>query len=253
MLNYKVINNNHSDWVVMIHGAGGNIETWFRQVPDYARHFNLLLVDLIGHGESQDMSLIENLSFELVADQIMEVIDHLKIKTANFLALSVGAIVARLIAEKHPERVKKMVLAGAITSLSYKAKFLVKLADTFKRIIPFSILRWFLVKYVVPNKNTYNTYMKGVKKVCYESFLLWMTIVNKMSIFLSKLFSNRCEIPTLYLMGDSDKLFLAQVQDLVKQDKEFSSLVIVPNAGHACNIENKRFFNRVSIDFFQAA
>ena len=50
MLHYKTIANNpHNNWVVMVHGAGGSIEVWFRQVADYARHFNLLLVDLAGH------------------------------------------------------------------------------------------------------------------------------------------------------------------------------------------------------------
>ena len=42
MLHYKTIENSQFDrWVVMIHGAGGSIEVWFRQVADYARHFNL--------------------------------------------------------------------------------------------------------------------------------------------------------------------------------------------------------------------
>ena len=46
MLHYKTIVNNQFDrWVVMIHGAGGSIEVWYRQVADFARHFNILLVD----------------------------------------------------------------------------------------------------------------------------------------------------------------------------------------------------------------
>ena len=53
MLHYKTYTNSQFDkWVVMVHGAGGSIEVWFRQVADYARHFNLLLVDLAGHGGS---------------------------------------------------------------------------------------------------------------------------------------------------------------------------------------------------------
>ncbi|MBO7188602.1 MAG: alpha/beta fold hydrolase, partial [Tidjanibacter sp.] len=53
MLHYRTITNKQSDsWVVMIHGAGGSIEVWYRQVADFARHFNILLVDLVGHGGS---------------------------------------------------------------------------------------------------------------------------------------------------------------------------------------------------------
>ena len=53
MLNYKILSNQPgAKWVVMIHGAGGHMEVWFKQVAEYSRHFNLLLVDLACHGES---------------------------------------------------------------------------------------------------------------------------------------------------------------------------------------------------------
>ena len=254
MLNYRVIANKpDADWVVMVHGAGGSMESWFRQVPEYARHFNILLVDLIGHGESQDISLIDALGFELIAEQIIEVVDHLKIDKAHYLALSVGSIIVRQIAEKYPHRVKKMVMAGAITSLTPKAKLLINFADTFKRILPFGVLRWLLVKYVVPNTATNRFYMNDVMKVCFESFLMWMALVNKMSSFVSRLFNVRCEISTLYLTGEDDKLFLKPVRNMVRCGDENSALVVVPNAGHACNIENKQFFNKVSLNYLLLA
>jgi pimeloyl-ACP methyl ester carboxylesterase len=53
-------------------------------------------------------------------------------------------------------------------------------------------------------------------------------------------------------MGEDDKLFLPQVQQTVKNGGDNVSLIVVPNAGHACNIENKRFFNKVSIEYFLA-
>ncbi len=253
MLNYRVIGNNpDNDWVVMVHGAGGNMETWFRQVPDFARHFNLLLVDLIGHGESQEVSLLDTLSFEVIADQVIEVVDHLKIKECHFLALSIGCVVVRVIAERYPERVKKVVLAGAITSLNFKAKLIIWATNQFKRIIPFDLIRWLLVRYLIPQKDTNKFYMKGAEKVCFQTFLLWMTIVNKMGSLLVRLFSEKCDIPTLYMMGEKDELFLQEARHIVKHNEESSSLVVVPNAGHACNIENKVFFNRVSIEYLLA-
>ena len=236
----------------MVHGAGGTMETWFRQVPDFARHFNILLVDLIGHGESQDLPSSDTFSFELMADQVMEVIDHLKIKECHFLALSIGCIIVRIIAERHPERIKKMVLAGAITSLNFKAKLIIWATDQFKHIMPFDLIRWLLVRYIVPQKDTNKFYMKGAKKVCFQTFILWMSIVNRMGGLLMRLFSTKCNIPTLYMMGEKDELFLSQARDTVEYNKEYSSLVVVPDAGHACNIENKAFFNKVSIEYLLA-
>ena len=88
MLHYKTIENNQFDrWIVMIHGAGGSIEVWFRQVADYARHFNLLLVDLAGHGGSANEAFGRGFNFSRAAEQVMEVVNHLKIEKGHFIGL----------------------------------------------------------------------------------------------------------------------------------------------------------------------
>ena len=72
MLHYRTITNKQSDsWVVMIHGAGGSIEVWYRQVADFARHFNILLVDLVGHGGSAKESFGNCFNFAKAAEQVM--------------------------------------------------------------------------------------------------------------------------------------------------------------------------------------
>ena len=71
----------------MIHGAGGSIEVWFRQVADYARHFNLLLVDLAGHGGSSSEAFGKGFNFSRAAEQVMEVVNHLKIEKGQLRTL----------------------------------------------------------------------------------------------------------------------------------------------------------------------
>ena len=142
MLHYKTIENSQlNDWIVMIHGAGGSIEVWFRQVADYARHFNLLLVDLAGHGGSANESFGKGFNFSRAAEQVMEVVNHLKIEKGHFIGLSLGSIVVRLIAKHNPQHVSSMVLAGAVTELNAKVRVLLTLATTFKRIIPYGLIK----------------------------------------------------------------------------------------------------------------
>ena len=252
MLHYKTIGNDPDrSWLVMIHGAGGSVETWFRQVPDFSRHFNLLLVDLAGHGDSQDGITKESFTFEFMADQIIEVLDHLKIEKAHFISLSIGCIVAQVIAANYPERIKKMVMAGAITALNFKTKMIIHLAYIF-RYTPQRIMTWLLVKGILPQKNTNRIYMKSARKVTTNSFLLWMSILIKVESLISKLYNTKCEIPTLYLMGEKDILFLSTAERSAKRNKEYSTFMVVPNAGHVCNIDNKAFFNKASIDYLLA-
>lgn len=253
MLNYRVIGNNpDKDWLVLVHGAGGSISSWFRQVQDFSRHFNLLLVDMAGHGESQDATMMQDASFEKMAEQIVEVIDHLKIEKCHFLALSIGCVVVQVIAKHHPSRIKKMVLAGAITTLNLKARLIIRITNRLKHILPYSAIKWMLVNIIIPQKGTRKIYSESVEQLSFASFLTWLGIITKMNRLITSIFSYKCCIPTLYLMGEADSLFLSEARRTVKRNKEYTSLIVVPDAGHACNIDNKEFFNSTSINYLLA-
>ena len=253
MLHYKTIENSQlNDWIVMIHGAGGSIEVWFRQVADYARHFNLLLVDLAGHGGSANESFGKGFNFSRAAEQVMEVVNHLKIEKGHFIGLSLGSIVVRLIAKHNPQQVSSMVLAGAVTELNAKVRVLLTLATTFKRIIPYGLIKRVIAKCIIPQEKYVKSkklFLNNAKKVSFDSFLNWLKLGDGVSKYIKDLFEEYISIPTLYIMGEDDKLFLPKVQKTVRNGGDNVSLIVVPDAGHVCNVDNKRFFNQHSLDF----
>ena len=256
MLHYRTITNNQSNgWVVMIHGAGGSIEVWYRQVSDFARHFNILLVDLVGHGGSAGKAIVDGFNFTQAADQVMEVVDHLKIEKCHFMGLSLGSIVVRFIAQKQPQRVLSMVLAGAVTRIGLKLKTLLCLATTFKRLVPYGLLKRFFAKLIIPQQkysNSKNLFLNSAKKLSFESFTSWLKLSDGLGTRIKSLFEEIVSIPTLYVMGEDDKLFLPYVRKTVCNSFGGNvSLAIVPNAGHVCNIDNKGYFNQLSIDFIE--
>ena len=256
MLHYKtIVNENIDRWVVMIHGAGGSIEVWFRQVADYAKHFNLLLVDLAGHGGSANESFGKGFNFSKAAEQVMEVVNHLKIAKGHFIGLSLGSIVVRLIAKHNPHRVTSMVLAGAVTQLNAKVRVMLGLASTFKRIIPYSLIKRVIAKCIIPQEKyskSKKLFLNSAKKVSFDSFLNWIKLGDGVSSRIKELFNEYISIPTLYLMGEDDKLFLPQVEQTVRNSGDNVSLIVVPKAGHVCNVDNKRFFNRHSLEFMRS-
>ena len=40
-------------WVTFVHGAGGSSSTWFKQIREFRKEHNVLLIDLRGHGQSK--------------------------------------------------------------------------------------------------------------------------------------------------------------------------------------------------------
>jgi len=55
ILHYEELkhDNPKSDWLLLIHGAGGSTRTWKKQKEDLNASYHLLIVDLPGHGESK--------------------------------------------------------------------------------------------------------------------------------------------------------------------------------------------------------
>ena len=101
-------------------------------------------------------------------------------------------------------------------------------------------------------KESKKLYLNSAKKVSFDSFLTWMKVGEELNTRIKNMFDEYIAIPILYMMGEDDKLFLPEVQETVRKGQDNVSLVIVPNAGHVCNVDNKSFFNQQSLNFLRS-
>ncbi len=245
-----------SEWVVFVHGAGGSSTTWFKQIKAYKAHFNLLLVDLRGHGRSSNFLkefIANEYTFKDVTLDLLKVLDHLKIQSAHFVGMSLGTIIVRNLAELATERVNSMVLGGAITRLNIRSQILVKLGDLSKHIVPYMWLYRLLAYIVMPQrsqKESRHLFIREAKKLCQKEFKRWFMLTTEVNPMMRYFHDKELPIPTLYLMGDKDYMFIAPVKEMVLKHKQ-SSLIEIQDCGHVCNIERPDEFNAESIHFIQ--
>ena len=141
MLNYYTyLHKNAEKWVSFIHGAGGSSSIWFRQIRAFKKEFNVLVLDLRGHGNSKPSlrdTFNQAYTFDAITDDILEVIAHLEIKKAHFIGISLGTILIRNLAEKKPALVESMVLGGAILKLNIRSQILMRIGIIFKSVVPY--------------------------------------------------------------------------------------------------------------------
>ncbi|MEC7869998.1 MAG: alpha/beta hydrolase [Bacteroidota bacterium] len=253
MLSYSIYRNKKSiKWVTFIHGAGGSSAIWFKQVRVFSKFFNVLLIDLRGHGNSKSfIKSYRDYTFDGICIDIIEVLDFEKIKKSNFVGISLGTILIRNIAKINPDRVVSMILGGAILDLNFKSKLLMKIANWTKKILPYMFIYKVLSFVVMPNNNqkeSRNIFIREAKKLYQKEFIRWFKLTIEI-IPLLRIFRNvQSKIPTLYLMGSEDYLFLPAVKK-VAQDHIFSRLKVIPNCGHVVNIEKPKQFNEITINF----
>jgi pimeloyl-ACP methyl ester carboxylesterase len=254
MLYHKIYKHpTATEWVVLIHGAGGSSSIWFRQLRDYMANFNVLLLDLRGHGKSKDVFIQRNYSFTDVSHDVLEVMKHVDIEKAHFVGISLGTLIIRTIAEIDSSKIQTMILGGAVTRLNIRSRFLVWLADKVKPFVPFIWIYTICAYILMPrarHRESRNLFIEDAQKLRQSEFLRWFTLTASINPLLRYFREKELPIPTLYLMGDEDYMFLPQVKNLVKQHKN-SVLHILKNCGHVCNVEQPELFNRYSIEFIQ--
>jgi pimeloyl-ACP methyl ester carboxylesterase len=97
--------------LVLLHGAFGTIESCFASLlPELARHFGVIAVELQGHGRTRDVD--RPLSYEGMAADMAAFLDTLSIPCAHFAGYSMGGAVAFQLALDRPELVGQLVWFG---------------------------------------------------------------------------------------------------------------------------------------------
>ena len=97
--------------VVFLHGIGGHLEAYAKNVVALGERFHTVAYDFLGHGLSAKPVL--NYSPPLLVDHLNEVLDALGKRSAHLCGESLGGWVSGLFAAAHPERVQRLILNTA--------------------------------------------------------------------------------------------------------------------------------------------
>jgi pimeloyl-ACP methyl ester carboxylesterase len=255
LLNYtKYYHKEAKSWVTFVHGAGGSSSIWYKQIKEFKKHFNVLLLDLRGHGKSKPnikAAFSDEYTFDSITNDILEVIDHEEIEKSHFIGISLGTILIRNLAEKHPHRVESMVMGGAIMKLNFRSQILMRLGIILKSVIPYLWLYRFFAFVIMPNKNHRESrilFVREAKKLYQKEFIRWFKLTSEINPLLRFFRSADIKIPTLYIMGEEDYLFLPTVRKIAAAHTT-SHLFIIEDCGHVVNVEQPLLFNRMVIGY----
>lgn len=252
MLHYRTYEKGQDyPWVTFIHGAGGSSSVWFKQIREFRQNHNVLLIDLRGHGKSEQGLWKKGDSFAEVSREVIEVLNELQISKTHVIGMSLGTIVAQTMADHFPERIKSLILGGAIIRFDIRTKLLLWIGRASKRFVPYMTLYKLFAYIIMPLKKHEESrlvFVNEAKKMCQKEFIKWFSLTRLINPYLSRLQASTNTIPTLFLMGDEDYLFIPPIEEVVRRNKGFEFQTI-KNSGHVCNIDQPEVFNKLSIDY----
>ncbi len=249
------IHTDSSTWVVFIHGAGGSNVVWFRQLRDFKKHFNVLLIDLRGHGKSKmkNITSADQYRFDDIARDVIYIMDHVGIEKAHFVGISLGSIVIRAIDKLVPGRAESIILGGAVVQFNKKINVLVNTARLLNTILPYMWLYRLNALILMPSKRSAQArklFVQEAIKLGKAEFGKWLKMSHEIKDQLNDFIHREASAPVLYLMGERDHMFLPMVMDLARRHIN-SKLEIIRNSGHCCNLDQPDVFNQLSILFIK--
>lgn len=227
MLYYEMIGNTKENVVLFLHGWGADC-TSFRGVV-----FNLpkndvsyMLVDFPGFGKSEEPT--RSYSVLDYAEEIITLLDNLKISKVTIVGHSFGGRVGIVLASKFSERVKKLILvdsAGVIEGrgLSYHLK-----VGCYK----LKVKLFGREKVKLAGSDDYKALKSDVMRETFKK------VVNEDLLDLSK----NIKTPTVLIWGNKDKATSLKAGRKLNKAIKNSKLVVLKGAGHFCFLDKPTEF-----------
>ena len=218
--------------VILLHGGLGSISNFKNVIPELSKHFKLIAIDSPSHGRSES---IDSLSYQILADYIVEIIDKLELDEVNIIGYSDGAIIGMLVAHMEPVKIKRLVFgAGALNPMASKPEGLQMLQSMSPEILP----EEFAVSYKNKSPNP-----EHWEKFVYDSKDMWLQ-----DVWIPKDILPQINCKSLILFGDRDPFIPLRHTIDIYDTLPNSALFILPNTGH--NIfDNPELVNPVLINF----
>ncbi|PWS29942.1 hypothetical protein DF947_20360 [Pedobacter paludis] len=212
--------------LLLLHGNGGSINSFSKQIPDFAQKYKVIAVDTRGQGRSKD-PISKDLSYDLFAEDIKDLLDSLQLKNVNVLGWSDGGNTGLILASKYPEYVKNLIVMGANlnpSDLAVKKKTLEKTEKDIKKLM-------------AENKESNIPIIRLLEMVLKEPNINPETLSN-------------IKAKTLVLAGENDEILENHTRLIAKRIPN-SNLYIFKGETHFVVTENPALFNKTVLDFLQ--
>ena len=217
--------------VVVLHGGLANSDYLGNQVHALAARHRVIVVDSRGHGRSTRDA--QPFGYDLMTDDVVALLDKLKIQKADIVGWSDGAIIGLDMAMRHPDRVGRIFAFGANTQTS-------GLKDGFDQNPVFAAyMERARQEYarLSPTPDQYDAFQEQIGK-------MWENQPNWTDAQLRTITS-----PVLVVDGDRDEGIKREHTEYIARTIPGARLLILPNLSHFAFLQDPVLFNMALLDF----
>lgn len=256
MLEYKGINIFYTDKgkgkvIVLLHGFLENSTIWKNFIPSLVKTNRIISVDLLGHGKTGCLGYVHTM--ELMAEAVLAVLKHLKIKQSIFIAHSMGGYVALAFAKKYPEAILGLCLANSTSQKDSperkrnRDRAIIAVKQNYKSFVRIAITNLFRPK----NRVLFSEQIRDIKNEALKTPLQGIVAaLEGMKIRSDSLdtLKNASFKKTMFISKNDPVL---NYNELLEEAKKTKAEVAEFPDGHMSFIENEALFLRSIVHFIE--
>src|SRR5215469_9499943 len=246
--------------LILVHEFAGDLRSFEPQLRQFGKRYRTIAFNARGFPPSDVPEHVSSYSQIRAADDILAVLEHIGERQAHTVGLSMGGFATLHFGLRHPQRALSLCVGGCGYSAepdkreTFRAE-----ADVIARALRTEGMAAFAERYALgPTRVQYqNKDPRGHAE--FKAMLAEHSAVGsantqqgvqkeRPSLYTLVEEMKRITVPTLIITGDEDwPCLLPGI--LMKQSIPSAALAVLPNSGHAINIEEPDEYNRIVGDF----
>ncbi len=248
-LNYEATGPADAPIVVMSHSLAATHAMWNPQM-EALKDYRVLRYDMRGHGDSDAPDM--DYSLDMLADDLFGLMDALKIDKAHYIGLSMGGMIGQTAALKDQSRFLSLALCDTSSRIppEMRGAWDERIADArsggMEPLVEATMARWFSAEFMENDPETSdwvrdmirNTKVSGFCGCCRA--IQGLDLTDRISAIT---------VPTQMIVGEDDPGTPVSAHEVMHEKIEGSELVVLPNALHFANVEQKDAFNDAYTNF----
>ncbi|HCE57788.1 MAG TPA: alpha/beta hydrolase [Prolixibacteraceae bacterium] len=240
--------------IIFIHGFPFSKEMWDNQMEAFNENFRVIAYDVRGHGDSD--SGTDDFSIELFVEDLLSLMDTLKIKKTSLCGLSMGGYIALKAIDNHPYRFDALILCDTsckADSPEAKRNRMIAIESILKngveKFADDSLKNFFAQESFIAKKDVIAEVREIMVNTTKKSVVKTLLALSRRKETCTKLW--KIKVPVLILVGEEDKITPPETAQFMHKAINGSVMSIIKNAGHLSNLENPDQFNEHLIKFLK--
>ena len=248
-ITYYIDDTANNEWLVFIHAAFVDHRMFEKQFAYFSGKYNLLAVDILGHGNSINAKKGDTTS--KMSDWINKIFEKHNISAAHFVGVSLGSVFAQDFANKYENKVLSLTCFGGYDINNFDVK---KQSANSKEQMKMMFKAIFSIKWFAEDNKKISSYTSEAQEEFYNLNLQFKKKSFKYLAGLQKLVnkypSKQRQYKLLVGCGEHDiPMEIEIVNEWAATEK--CDKVILQGAGHCANMDTPNEFNRFLEEFLQ--